>query len=235
MTVCRQTCGAVGSDRSQFDRCSGPIPNPNTVANAADSPIALGPRARHVASIRSNAKQALMITVHHLDDSRSPRVLWLLEELGVPYEVKHYARDARSMLAPPALRAVHPLGKSPVITDDDVTAAESGAISEYLVERHGGGKLRPGSNTPARLRYTYRLHFAERSAMPPLLLSLIFSRSPKQPMAFFAKPIARAIGTNVKKLRMSIRTSTGKWTSWSPSSRSDRGLPARIFRPPTFR
>ena len=139
-----------------------------------------------------------MITVHHLDNSRSQRVLWLLEELDLPYEVKHYSRDPRTMLAPPALQAVHPLGKSPVITDDDVTVAESGAIVEYLVERHGGDRLRPAAGTAERLRYTYWLHFAEGSAMPPLLLSLIFSRLPSQPMPFFAKPIARAIARKVR-------------------------------------
>jgi hypothetical protein len=129
MTVCRQTCGAVGSDRIQFDRCSGPIPNPNTVANAADSPIALGPRARHVANIRSNAKQALMITVHHLDNSRSQRVLWLWRNSAYP---TRSSITRGTMVTPPALRAVHPLGKSPVITDDDVTAAESGGRDQRV-------------------------------------------------------------------------------------------------------
>ena len=117
-----------------------------------------------------------MLTVHHLNNSRSQRVLWLLEELGVPYEVKRYERDPKTMLAPPELRAVHPLGKSPVITDGGMTVAESGAIVEYLVERYGNGRLIPPPGTPERLRYTYWLHYAEGSAMPPLLLKLVFDR-----------------------------------------------------------
>ncbi len=137
--------------------------------------------------------EAAVITVHHLNNSRSQRVLWLLEELGVPYEIKRYERDAATMLAPPALRAVHPLGKSPVITDDGTTIAESGAIVEYLVERYGGGRLAPPPGTPERLRYGYWLHYAEGSAMPPLLLKLIFTRLKSGKMPFFARPIARAI------------------------------------------
>ena len=117
-----------------------------------------------------------MITVHHLNNSRSQRVLWLLEELGVAYEVKRYERDAETMLAPPALLAVHPLGKSPVIVDSGVTVAESGAIIDYLVDHYGDGRLIPAADTPERLRYTYWLHYAEGSAMPPLLLKLVFDR-----------------------------------------------------------
>jgi len=139
-----------------------------------------------------------LITVHHLNNSRSQRVLWLLEELGLPYEVKRYERDPKTMLAPPALREVHPLGKSPVITDGGFTIAESGAIIEYLVERYGGGKLAPAPGTPTRLRYTYWLHYAEGSAMPPLLLKLVFDRVESGPMPFFARPIARAIARRVK-------------------------------------
>ena len=139
-----------------------------------------------------------MITVHHLNNSRSQRVLWLLEEIGLPYEIKRYERDAKTMLAPPELRAVHPLGKSPVVTDGGLTLAESGAIIEYLVERHGGGKLAPAPGTPARLRYTYWLHYAEGSAMPPLLLKLVFDRIESGPMPFFVKPIARAIAGRAK-------------------------------------
>lgn len=138
-----------------------------------------------------------MITVHHLNNSRSQRVLWLLEELGLPYEVRHYQRDAQTMLAPPELRAVHPLGKSPVITDGDVTVAESGAIVEYLVETHGQGRLVPPAGTPERRRWTYWLHFAEGSAMPPLLLKLVFGRVRSAPMPFFVKPIAKAIADKV--------------------------------------
>ncbi len=138
-----------------------------------------------------------MITVHHLNNSRSQRVLWLLEELGVPYEVKRYQRDAKTMLAPPELRAVHPLGKSPVITDGGTTIAESGAIVEYLVGKYGNGRLVPSEGTPEKLRYTYWLHFAEGSAMSPLLMKLVFGRVANGPMPFFVKPIARKIASTV--------------------------------------
>ena len=134
-----------------------------------------------------------MIVVHHLENSRSQRVLWLLEELGVPYEVKRYERDATTMLAPASLMAVHPLGKSPVITDDGQTVAESGAIVEYLVGKYGNGRLIPAAGTPERLRYTYWLHYAEGSAMPPLLLKLVFTRIEGAPVPFFVKPIVRKI------------------------------------------
>lgn len=119
-----------------------------------------------------------MLTVHHLNNSRSQRVLWLLEELGTPYEIKHYQRDPQTMLAPPELKAVHPLGKSPVITVDGGVLAETGAIVDYIVARYGGGKLIPPPNTPERLAWNYWLHFAEGSAMPPLLLKLVFSALP---------------------------------------------------------
>lgn len=138
-----------------------------------------------------------MIIVHHLNHSRSQRILWLLEELGLDYEIKRYERNPKTMLAPASLRAVHPLGKSPVITDDGVTVAESGAIVEYLIERYGNGRLAPAIGTPERLRWRYWLHFAEGSAMPPLLLKLIFDRIPQSPMPFFARPIARAISAKV--------------------------------------
>ncbi|OOG43715.1 glutathione S-transferase [Rhodanobacter sp. C05] len=138
-----------------------------------------------------------MITVHHLNNSRSQRILWLLEELGVPYEIKRYQRDPKTMLAPPELRAVHPLGKSPVITDGEVTLAESGAIIEYLVERYGQGRLLPPAGTPERLRCNYWLHYAEGSAMPPLLLKLVFRRVETAPAPFFVKPIAKGIAHKV--------------------------------------
>ena len=141
-----------------------------------------------------------MITVHHLNNSRSQRVLWLLEELGLPYESVHYQRDAATMLAPPSLLAVHPLGKSPVITDAGVTVAETGAIVEYLLERYGQGRLLPPTGTPEALRYRYWLHFAEGSAMPPLLLTLIFDRVVNGPMPFFVRPVARAISNKVMDL-----------------------------------
>jgi glutathione S-transferase len=141
-----------------------------------------------------------MIRVHHLNNSRSQRILWLLEELGLPYEVVRYQRDAKTMLAPPELRAVHPLGKSPVITDDNITVAESGAIIEYLVERYGEGRLQPALGTPERLRYTYWLHFAEGSAMPPLLLKLVFSFLPKSPaLPALLRPLVRKVSEGAQK------------------------------------
>ena len=139
-----------------------------------------------------------MITVHHLNNSRSQRVLWLLEELGLEYEVRRYERDPVTMLAPPELRAVHPLGKSPVLTEGDLVLAESGAIVEYLVETHGKGRFAPAPGTAQRLRYRYWLHYAEGSAMPPLLLKLVFDRIGKAKMPFFAKPVARAIAARAK-------------------------------------
>jgi len=139
-----------------------------------------------------------MIVVHHLNNSRSQRILWLLEELGLPYEIKQYQRDPKTMLAPPELRAVHPLGKSPVITDGAVTVAESGAIIEYLLETYGEGRLVPPAGTPDKRRFTYILHYAEGSAMPPLLLKLVFDKVETSPMPFFAKPIARGIAQKVK-------------------------------------
>ncbi len=136
-----------------------------------------------------------MIIVHHLNNSRSQRVLWLLEELGLPYQIRRYERNPKTMLAPPELIAVHPLGKSPVITEDGQTVAESGAIVEYLIERHDSGRLRPAAGTAQRLRYTYWLHYAEGSAMPPLLMKLVFDSLPKQPMPFLVRPIVRRIAS----------------------------------------
>jgi len=138
-----------------------------------------------------------MITLHHLENSRSQRVLWLLEELALPYEVKRYARDKQTMLAPPALTLVHPLGKSPVITEGENTVAESGAIVEYLLDTHGNGRLRPPAGTPERRRFTYWLHFAEGSAMPPLLMKLVFDKVRSAPMPFFIKPVAKGIADKV--------------------------------------
>ena len=138
-----------------------------------------------------------MIVVHHLNNSRSQRILWLLEELGLEYEIKRYQRDPKTMLAPPELKAVHPLGKSPVITDGDLVVAESGAIIEYLVER-AGARLVPAAGTPARLRYRHFLHYSEGSMMPPLLLKLVFDKVENGPLPFFVKPIARGIAQKVK-------------------------------------
>ena len=117
-----------------------------------------------------------MIVVHHLNDSRSQRVLWLLEELGAPYEVRRYQRDAKTRLAPPELEAVHPLGKSPVIEDAGRTVIESGAIIDYLLRHHGGAALRPAEPTPEFETYLQWLHYAEGSAMLPLLLKMYVSR-----------------------------------------------------------
>jgi glutathione S-transferase len=139
-----------------------------------------------------------MIIVHHLNNSRSQRVLWLLEELGVAYEVKRYQRDPKTMLAPPELLAVHPLGKSPVIVDGTVTVAESGAVIDYLVDRYGGGRLIPPAGTPERLSYTYWLHYAEGSAMPPLLLKLVFDRIANGPAPWPISAVARHIAGTVQ-------------------------------------
>jgi glutathione S-transferase len=134
-----------------------------------------------------------MITVYHLENSRSQRVLWLLEELGLDYRIERYARDPKTMLAPPSLRKIHPLGKSPVVTDGDLVIAESGAIVEYLIDRYGGGRLIPAHGTPDRMRYIYWLHYAEGSAMTPLLLKLIFERLAKGPMPALVRPIVRRV------------------------------------------
>ena len=117
-----------------------------------------------------------MIVVHHLNDSRSQRVLWLLEELGLPYEIRHYARDATTRLAPLELLAVHALGKSPVLEENGLKIIESGAIIDYLIRRHGGGKLQPAAGTPEFEVYNQWLHYAEGSAMLPLMLKLYTSR-----------------------------------------------------------
>ena len=132
-----------------------------------------------------------MLTVHHLNNSRSQRVLWLLEELAVPYEIVRYQRQG-DMRAPKELRAIHPLGKSPVITDNGNTIAESGAIAEYIIATYGNGKLIPAANTPERLRYTYWLHYAEGSAMSPLLLKLLFTLMPKRAPALL-RPLVRKV------------------------------------------
>lgn len=140
-----------------------------------------------------------MIVVHHLNNSRSQRVLWLLEELGIAYEIKRYQRDAKTMLAPPELRQVHPLGKSPVIAEGGRTIAESGAIIEYILERHGGGRLIPPAGTDERLRYRYWMHYAEGSAMPPQLLKLVFDRMEFGPSPWLVKPLVRGIARRMKQ------------------------------------
>lgn len=138
-----------------------------------------------------------MIVVHHLNNSRSQRVLWLLEELGVPYEIKPYQRDATTMLAPPELKKVHPLGKSPVITDGEAVIAETGAIIEYIVGTYGEGRLVPAAGAPERLRYTYWLHYAEGSAMTPLLLKLVFSALPNRAPGLM-KPLVKSIAAKAQ-------------------------------------
>ena len=175
-----------------------------------------------------------MIIVHHLNNSRSQRVLWLLEELGVPYEIKRYQRDAKTMLAPPELRAVHPLGKSPVVSDGDLTLAESGAIVEYLAGRYGAGTLVPAAGTGDRIRYAYWLHYAEGSAMPPLLFKLVFDRIETAPMPFFVRPFARMISGRTKstfiepQIKLHLDYMEGSWAR-APGSQ------ATSSPPPTFR
>jgi glutathione S-transferase len=153
-----------------------------------------------------------MITVHHLNNSRSQRVLWLLEELGCEYQVVKYQRDPHTLLAPPQLRSIHPLGKSPVVTDGGQTLAESGAILEYLIERYGNGRLRPPAGSPERLRYTYWLHYAEGSAMPPLLLKLVFIRLPR-PVPALIRPIVRAVARRAQEslIDPQLRTHIDFW------------------------
>lgn len=153
-----------------------------------------------------------MITVHHLNDSRSQRVLWLLEELGLPYEVKRYQRDAKTRLAPPELKAIHPLGKSPVLDDGDIRVAETGAIIEYLLESHPGSGLRPAPGTEAGRRFTYWLHYAEGSAMTPLLLKLIFGVIPDR-VPFLARGVAKGItrAMNANMIDPQIAAHTALW------------------------
>lgn len=144
-----------------------------------------------------------MITVHHLETSRSQRVLWLLEELGLPYEIVVYQRDKKTRLAPAALKAIHPLGKSPVITDGDITVAESGAILEYLVEQYGSKAkdsaiLQPKVGTPEHRQCRYWMHYAEGSLMNWLVMKLVFMTIPTQPMPFFVRPIARQLCAQVQ-------------------------------------
>ena len=140
-----------------------------------------------------------MITVHHLEHSRSQRILWLLEELGVDYEIKQYERDPETRLAPPEMRDIHPLGKAPLITDGEVTIAESGAIIEYLVAKYDDGTLRPAEGTNERLAYTYWLHYAEGTFAPLMLVSLLMARIESAPLPFFLKPVARGIAGKIRE------------------------------------
>lgn len=138
-----------------------------------------------------------MLTVHHLNNSRSQRVLWLLEEIGVPYELVKYERDPKTSLAPPELQKIHPLGKSPVVTDGKDVIAESGAILEYIVDQYGDGKLVPSRGSQDYLRCRYYMHYAEGSLMPFLLLRLITARVRSAKVPFFVKPIAKKIAANI--------------------------------------
>jgi glutathione S-transferase len=155
-----------------------------------------------------------VITVHHLNNSRSQRILWLLEELACEYRIEKYQRDPATLLAPPALKRIHPLGKSPVLTDGSHTLAESGAIIEYLIDTYGNGRLRPPPGTPERLRYTYWMHYAEGSAMPPLLMKLVFVRLPRGAPAL-VRPLARAIAARAQKsfIDPQLRTHSDYWES----------------------
>lgn len=140
-----------------------------------------------------------MIVVHHLENSRSQRILWLLEELALPYEVKRYERDKKTNLAPKELLKVHPTGKSPVIEDGGAVIAETGAIVEHIIEEQGAGRLQPARGTPDWRRYRYWMHAAEGSYMPPLVLTLMLGRMETAPMPFFAKPIAKRLTGAVRE------------------------------------
>lgn len=163
-----------------------------------------------------------MLTVHHLENSRSQRILWLLEELGVDYEIQRYDRDSTTGLAPPELFAVHPLGKSPVITDDGVTVAESGLIVEYLIEKYGNGQLMPEIATPEYLQFRYWIHYAEGTFMPLMIISLILTRIETAPIPFFLKPVARKIAEKTRaaysgpntKLNLDYLESTLQNSTW---------------------
>tara|TARA_R110002072_G_scaffold47597_3_gene130780 strand:- start:7369 stop:8049 length:681 start_codon:yes stop_codon:yes gene_type:complete len=138
-----------------------------------------------------------MIIVHHLNNSRSQRVLWLLEELKLPYEIKRYKRDPKTIRAPKSLRNVHPLGKSPVITDGDITVAESAVIIDYLVRTYAKETFSPDESSAEFRDYQYWMHFSEGSLMPPLLMRMLFEKLKTSPMPFFIKPVAKMIADKV--------------------------------------
>ena len=141
-----------------------------------------------------------MITLHHLENSRSQRILWLLEELGVEYEIKRYERDPKTNLAPDSLKAIHPLGKSPLITDGGKTIAESAVIISYLIRTYGKDSgLIPDAGSKAEDQADYWLHFAEGSLMPYLVMTLVFNKIKTSPMPFFVRPIAKGIADQVLK------------------------------------
>jgi glutathione S-transferase len=145
-----------------------------------------------------------VLVVHHLETSRSQRILWLLEELGVPYQLEVYRRNPLTRLAPPELKAIHPVGKSPVITDEGMVLAESGAIIEYLVETYGptvGAELAglaPPRGTAEQRQCRYWMHYAEGSLMNWLVMKLVFTSIPRQPMPFFVRPVARTLCARVQ-------------------------------------
>ncbi len=139
-----------------------------------------------------------MLIVHHLNNSRSQRVLWLLEELGVPYEIVPHTRFGRNDQAPPEVAKIHKLGKLPIVIDGEVTIAESGAVMTYLVERYGSGRMWPQPGTPERLRCLYWMHYAEGSGMQPLLLKVIFDRIEAARLPFYLRPVVRALSRGVK-------------------------------------
>lgn len=140
-----------------------------------------------------------MITVHHLENSRSQRILWLLEELGLDYEVERYNRDPKSMQAPASLKKVHPLGRSPVITDGNEVIAETGAVIDYIIEEKSDGALSPERGTPAWRRYNHLLHYAEGSLMPLLVMKLIASVMGKKPTPLLFRPIGGLAGAGLQK------------------------------------
>ncbi len=153
------------------------------------------------------------IVVHHLNNSRAQRVLWLLEELGVPYEIKHHQRT-KTFQAPPELKAIHPLGKSPIVEDQGRVLAETGAIVEYLLDAHGEGRLRPPPGTDERIRFTYWLHYAEGSAMPPLLMQLLFQLMPRRSPALL-RPLVRGIADRAQAgyVRPQLKLHMNFWES----------------------
>ncbi len=149
-----------------------------------------------------------MIVVHHLNNSRSQRVLWLLEELGLDYEIVPHVREPGTNFAPESVRAVHPLGKLPVIVDGALTLAESGAILEYLLHRYGGGRLVPPAGSADWVRYQYWMHYAEGSAMPLLLLKVLFDQIETAQVPFFVRPVTRGLARRVKE--MLVRPQIGR-------------------------
>lgn len=140
-----------------------------------------------------------MFTLHHLNKSRSTRILWLFEELGMKYEIKRYDRDPVTLLAPPELKKIHPLGKAPVITDGKVAVAESAVILDYILDSEGGGRLRPAVGTSERLKYNYFMHYAEGSLTPPLLVKLILDKLSAAPVPLPVRPIGAVISKGVHK------------------------------------